>query len=143
MENRGIVALGCKLVDCKVIQRTHVLKLRQRFWVHKIWKKKSPDCRHWHLVQVILFEIDCTIFYINLQELICQFISWTNLVNSGTFMDNCWISCQVTADMKKVYDNPMIINPYIAKSKQVRDFLKFLLPALKTSTLAKVRIISG
>ena len=25
-------------------------------------------------------------------------------VNSGKFMDNCWISCQVMADMKKVYN---------------------------------------
>ena len=27
-------------------------------------------------------------------------------------MDNCWISCQGTADMKKVYDNLIIINLY-------------------------------
>ena len=44
--------------------------------------------------------IDCTIFYTNLHELFCQFISWTNLVNSGN-MDNCWISCHFMADMKK------------------------------------------
>ena len=61
-------------------------------------------------VQVILFEIDCTIFYTNLHELFCHFISWTNWVNSGKFMDNCWISCQVMADMKKVYNNLIIIN---------------------------------
>ena len=30
-----------------------------------------------------------------------QFISWTNWVNSGKFLDNCWISCQVMADMEK------------------------------------------
>ena len=41
---------------------------------------------------------------------ICQFISWTNWVNSGKFMDNCWILCQVMADMKKVYDDLIIIN---------------------------------
>ena len=52
-------------------------------------------------LQVILFEIDCAIFYTNLHELFCQFISWTNWVNSGKFMDKCWISCQVMADMKK------------------------------------------
>ena len=28
-------------------------------------------------------------------------------------MDNFWISCQVMADMKKVYDNLIIINLYI------------------------------
>ena len=32
--------------------------------------------------QVILFEIDCAIFYTNLHELFCQFTSWTNWVNS-------------------------------------------------------------
>ena len=52
-------------------------------------------------VQVILFEIDCTIVYTNLHELFCQFISWTNWVNSRKFMDNCWISCQFMADIKK------------------------------------------
>ena len=40
-------------------------------------------------LQVILFEIDCAIFYTNLHELFGQFISWTNWVNSGKFMDNC------------------------------------------------------
>ena len=28
-------------------------------------------------------------------------------------MDNCWISCQVMADMKKVYDDLIIINLYV------------------------------
>ena len=51
-------------------------------------------------VQVILFEINSTIFYTNLHELFCQFISWTNWANSGKFMDNCWISRQVMADME-------------------------------------------
>ena len=41
----------------------------------------------WYLlIQVILFEIDCAFFYTNLHELFCQFISWTNWVNSGKFM---------------------------------------------------------
>ena len=70
--------------------------------------KWSVACR----VQVILFEIDCAIFYTNLHELFCQFISWTNWVNSGKLMNNCWISCQVMADMKKVYDDLIIINLY-------------------------------
>ena len=65
---------------------------------------------HNRLVQVILFEINCKIFYTNLHELFCQFISWTNWVNSGKFMDNCWISCQVMADMKKVYKDLIIMN---------------------------------
>ena len=59
-------------------------------------------------VQVILFEIDCAIFFTNLHELLCQFISYC--VNSGKFMNNSWISCQVMADIKKVYDDLIIIN---------------------------------
>ena len=70
-------------------------------------------------IQVILFEIDCAIFYTNLHELFCQFISWTNWVNSGKFMDNCWISCQVMADMKKVYDDLIIINLYYVHCRSV------------------------
>ena len=46
----------------------------------------------------------------NLHELFFQFISWTNLVNSGKSMDNCWISCQVMAGMKKAYNDLTIIN---------------------------------
>ena len=38
------------------------------------------------------FWVDCEIFYTNLLDLFCQFISWTNWVNSGKLMDNCWIS---------------------------------------------------
>ena len=61
-------------------------------------------------VQVILFEIDCAIFYTNLPELFCQLVSWKNWVNSGKFMDNCWISCQVMADVEKIYYDLIIIN---------------------------------
>ena len=64
-------------------------------------------------VQIILFEIvDCAIFYTDLHELFCQFISWTNWVNSGKFMGNCWISCHVMADMKTVNNYLIIINLY-------------------------------
>ena len=62
-----------------------------------------------YVLQVILFEIN---FYTNLHELFGQFISWTIWVNSGKFMDNCWISCQAMADMKKVHDDLIIINLY-------------------------------
>ena len=37
------------------------------------------------LLKIILFENNCTTFYTNLYELFCQFISWTNWVNSGKF----------------------------------------------------------
>ena len=56
------------------------------------------------------FEIDCGIFYTNLHESFCQFISWTNWVNSGNFRDNCWISCLVMADMEKYCEDLIIIN---------------------------------
>ena len=44
-------------------------------------------------------------FYTNLHELFCQLISWTKRVNSGKFIGNCWISCLVMADIKKVYND--------------------------------------
>ena len=49
-------------------------------------KNKGNTIRRLHpmAIQVILFEIDCAIFYTNLHDLFCQFISWTNWVNSGT-----------------------------------------------------------
>ena len=55
-------------------------------------------------------------FFTNLHELFCQFISWTNWVNSGKCMDHCWISCQVRADMKKVYDDIIMINLYYIRA---------------------------
>ena len=55
-------------------------------------------------------------FYTNLHELFCHFISWADWVNSGKFMNNCWTSCQVMADMKKVYDDLIIINLYTASN---------------------------
>ena len=67
------------------------------------------------------------IFYTNLHELFCQFISWTNWVNSGKFMDNCWISCQVMADMKKVYDNLIIVNLYVMGRWQKGSKLKHII----------------
>ena len=48
-----------------------------------------------------------------LYKFTCQFISWTNWVNFGEFMDNCWISCQAMADVKKVNEDLIIINLYI------------------------------
>ena len=42
-------------------------------------------------------------------------------------MDNCWISCQVMADMKKFYDDLIIINLYILRMYELAhskvDFL--------------------
>ena len=61
-------------------------------------------------IQVILFEIDCAIFYTNFHELFCQFIiNWTKFGNSGKSLDNFWISCQVMADMEIFYNDLIII----------------------------------
>ena len=73
--------------------------------------KVIVHCKH-TMIQVIVFEIDCAIFYTNLHDLFCQFISWTKWVNSGKFMDNSWISCQVMAEMENFYNNLIIINLY-------------------------------
>ena len=54
-------------------------------------------------------------FYTNLHAWFCQFINWTYWVNSGKFMYNCWISCQVIADIEKIYNDLIIINLYISK----------------------------
>ena len=64
---------------------------------------KNLQLRVYTSAQIILYEIDCAIFYKKLHELFCQFISWKNWVNSGKFMDNCWISCQVMKLMKKSF----------------------------------------
>ena len=48
-------------------------------------------------------------------KLFCQFISWTNWVNSLKFMVNCWVSCQVMADMKDNYNNLKIIHLYVGE----------------------------
>ena len=89
--------------------------------MHKLTLKKEVLVNSLEVVQVIVFDINCEIFFTNLHELFCQFLSWTNWVNSGKFMDNCWIWCQVMADMKNVYNNLMIINLYFAKLKY--DFM--------------------
>ena len=54
-------------------------------------------------------------------KMFCQFISWTNWVNSGEFMENCWISCQVMADMENFYDDLRIINLYRFSSEQLKS----------------------
>ena len=51
-------------------------------------------------------------FYTNLHKLFCQFIIWKKWVNSGKFMENCWIPCQVMVDMEKIYGDLIIINLY-------------------------------
>ena len=48
---------------------------------------------------------------------IAQFLTQIYWVNSGKFLDNCWIPCQFMADMKKVYDDLMIINLYFCLKK--------------------------
>ena len=57
-------------------------------WFQVIWFRGKSIWANY--LRVILCEI----------EFFCQFITLTNSVNSGKFMDNCWIACQVKADMK-------------------------------------------
>ena len=77
------------------------LFLEKRRW-YVTWQQTFVHLRS---VQVILFEIDCVIFYTNLHELFCQFISWTNWVYSSRIMSKYgWY--------KKVYNNLIIINLY-------------------------------
>ena len=71
-----------------------------------------PNLKKAKVLQVILYEIDCVIFYSNLHELSCQFISWRNWVNFGKFIDNCWISSQVMTDSENFYNDLIIISLY-------------------------------
>ena len=61
---------------------------------------------HSHILQVILFEIGCVIFYTNLHEL---FFSVHKVNKLGKIL----VNCQVMADMKKVYDDLIIIYLYV------------------------------
>ena len=36
-------------------------------------------------------------------------------------MDDCWISCQIMADMKKVYDDLIIINLYLSTEQDLTN----------------------
>ena len=89
----------------------------------RLW---SSDYLGTFVVQVILFEIDYAIFYTNLPELFCQFISWTNWVNSGKFIDKCSISCQVMADMENLYDDLITINLYVPTSKSAQSWKSWI-----------------
>ena len=42
----------------------------------------------------------------------CQFISWSNWVNSGKFMDNGWTSRQIMAEKEIFYEDLIIIKLY-------------------------------
>ena len=91
--------------------------LKLWYWVKEMFefKKKILDATCTNFANfiiniiIIIYEINCAI-YTNLHELFCQFIIWTNWVNSGKFMGNCWISRQVMADMEKFNDDLIIIN---------------------------------
>ena len=85
------ICIFVNLVIC-----VHNFSFNQRLRVKKISREVVS------LVQVILFEIECAIFYTNLHELFSQFMRLTVWVNFGKFMDNCWISGQGMADMEKI-----------------------------------------
>ena len=83
-------------------------------------------CHHWFLFDIIDFlsSIYRLFFFRSIAQILTQiymncfvssYLSWTNLVDSGKFMDNCWISCQFMADMENFYDDLIIINLYTQK----------------------------
>ena len=72
---------------------------------YRLFLLRSTHCFASLLKQMYDYCSDYAIFSKNVHKLFCQLISWTNWVNSGKFMDNCWISCQVMADMKKIYED--------------------------------------
>ena len=55
----------------------------------------------------------------------CQFISWANWVNSGKFIDNSWISCQIMADMENL-SLTCIGGPRLMRISLMRFFKTFL-----------------
>ena len=98
----------------------NVVKERPQKVENENWHIRDRSCLK--QVQVILFEIDCEFF---LHKLFCQFTSWTNWINSSKFMDNCWISCQVMADMEKFYNDLIIINLYLVQLIPTTNFTKY------------------
>ena len=74
------------------LKSAKTLKCHQQFWVSindKILRSVLllTPAQQSLFLQVILSEIDCAIFYTNLHELFCQFISWTNWVNYGQLLN--------------------------------------------------------
>ena len=72
-------------LHCQSYKRIQCLNFPVGFELIVWHTEKYIEYNHSLLLQVILFEIICAIFYTNLHELFCQFISWTNWVNSGKF----------------------------------------------------------
>ena len=101
---------------------------------------------HVYIAQVILIEINLlfhqlsqnltTVVQFFTQIYMNCFVSWTNWVNSGKFMDNCWtISCQAMAYIKKVYIDLIIINLY----SEIWVYWSNTRKALEWSTYSAVR----
>ena len=72
----------------------------------------SMAIEHWKTLRLVSYRL----FFLRLIAqfftwIVCQFISWSK-GKIGKFMDNSWISCQVMADVKKVYDDLININLY-------------------------------
>ena len=88
-----------------------VIKYRQSlflvcFYVPSLHHFFSCFTLHLSYVQVILFEINFLLKFTRIVSSIHK------LIKLGKFMDHCWISCQVMADMEKFYNYLMIINLY-------------------------------
>ena len=67
-------------------------------------------------------------------------------------MDNCWISCQVMADMKKVYDDLIIINLYLiniilrsspALIAWILDLIAFITPLVDLTEVVDKGLATG
>ena len=105
-----LLAVSRKFLKNRRPNEAEIKDRRTKFLTELLFSLESTQL---YLLQAILFAIDCTIFHTNLHELFCLFISWTNRVHSGKFMDNWWISCQLMVDMEHFYDNLIIVNLYM------------------------------
>ena len=84
-------------------------------WVNDLWTRKTT-----YLFEMKIVLLTGYSFWDPLRNVLHKFtwIVLSVLINSGKFMDHCWISCQVMADMKKVYDDLIIINLYVLCTSQ-------------------------
>ena len=77
-----------------------------QLWEVPVSEEKKAKIRLW--TQLVLYRLfflrSIAQFFMQIyMNFFRQFISWTMRVNSGKLTDNCWISCQVMADMKKKF----------------------------------------
>ena len=91
-----------KQLRLKLFQRVCLFS-RNKIIIYKKSTLFQPKYGRIFLLQIILFEIDCAVFYTNLHELFWQFKSQTNWVNSEYHV-------KLWADMEIFYDDLIIID---------------------------------